>query len=453
MTLGNEQLRSGITARLAADAVALRFETLTPDALRVARQCVIDWLGVTIAARRDPLVEMLAAEAAEEGGHSEASLVGRDAKVSRLQAALINGAASHALDYDDVHGQMLGHPTVTLVPALLAAAQGRAVSGARFLESFVTGYETLVRIARLVNPEHYDHGFHSTGTLGSFAAATACSKLMGLDVDQTAGALGIAATSTSGLKSMFGTMCKPLHAGYASRNGLSAARLAARGFTTRPDAIEAEQGFAATHSKTFNLAAALAPAPRGFHVLDTLFKYHAACYGTHGAIEATRQALGEDSGSIARLKSVRVRASKRMQRVCSIPDPQNGLQAKFSVRATVAFVLAGLDTAGIASYSDERVRSDVVRQLIERVEVEWVDQASDMGTEVELLFDGRPSRKGSFDPGIPLTDLNRQQSRIETKFLALVSPEFGEVRARQLLAELNRLDSVADIDSVLAIAR
>lgn len=452
MSNPGESLRSNFTARVAADAAALRFESLSPAAVRVARQCVIDWFGVTIAARHDPLVEMLAAEAAEEGGRGDATLVGRAAKVARLQGALINGAASHALDYDDVHGQMLGHPTVTLVPALLAAGQGRGVSGQRLVEAFVAGYEALVRIARLVNPDHYDHGFHATGTLGSFAAAAASARLMNLDAVTTAAALGIAATSTSGLKSMFGTMCKPLHAGYASRNGLAAARLAARGFTTRSDAIEAEQGFAATHSRSFDLRAALAPPPRGFFVIDTLFKYHAACYGTHGAIEATRQALGDDPNGANGLRAARVRASRRMQRVCSIANPQTGLEAKFSVRATVAFVLAGLDTAGIASYSDERVRSEAVRQFIERVEVDWVDQPSDMGTEVELVFDNRASRKGHFDPGVPMSDLDRQQARLEAKFMALVSAEFGEPRARHLLAALNRLDMVADIDEVLALA-
>ncbi len=451
--------RQDVTAQLARKALALRREDFPADVSRIARQCFIDWFAVTLAARHDPLVEILSAEALEEGGHALASLIGREQRVGRLQAALINGAASHALDYDDVHGVLLGHPSVTLVPALLAAAQGRQVSGARLIESFVAGYETLIRVARLVNPAHYDRGFHSTGTLGSFGAAAACAHLAGLDANTTATAFGIAGTSTSGLKSMFGTMCKPMHAGLAARNGLAAVRLAARGFGSRTDVLEAEQGFAsALGSFDADAAqAALADAPRGFYILENLFKYHAACYGTHGGIEATRLALGARLGAQSKpdtsgLRSVSVRASKRMQRVCAIANPQTGLEAKFSVRATIAFVLAGLDTAGIHSYSDELVRSATVRNFIERIQVDWVDQASDMLTEVTIDFDGQPRAQGRFDPGIAERDLDRQQNRIEAKFRALTTPEIGTARAEALLVALNRLDEVASIDEVIELA-
>lgn len=450
--------RPDVTAQLARRAVTLRSADFPGDVIRVARQCFIDWFAVTLAARHDPLVEILSAEALDEGGHALASLIGREQRVGRLQAALINGAASHALDYDDVHGVLLGHPTVTLIPALLAAAQGRQVSGARLLESFVAGYETLIRIARLVNPAHYDHGFHSTGTLGSFGSAAACAHLFGLDANTTANAFGIAGTSTSGLKSMFGTMCKPMHAGLAARNGLAAVRLAARGFGSRGDVLEAEQGFASALGASFDAQAALADAPRGFYVIENLFKYHAACYGTHGSIEATRLALGERIGVQTKpntdgLRSVQIRASKRMQRVCAIANPQTGLEAKFSVRATVAFVLAGLDTAGINSYSDALVRSETVRNFIERIQVEWVEQASDMLTEVTIDFDGQPRAQGRFDPGIAERDFDHQQSRVEAKFKALTIPEIGETRALALLDALKRLDELASIDELIELAR
>lgn len=450
MNAVSERQDLGVTAQLAQYAANVHFASLPADVLLVARQCLLDWFAVSIAARHDPLVEILVAEALEEGGSAQASLVGRKEKVSRLQAALINGAASHALDYDDVHGLMLGHPTVTLVPGLLAAAQGRAVTGRQFIEAFVAGYETLIRVARLVNPAHYDHGFHATGTLGSIGAASACARLAGLDVNTTANAIGIAATSTSGLKSMFGTMCKPLHAGLAARNGLTAARLAARGFGSRTDALECEQGFAATHSSKLDVEAAMSAAPKGYHLIDNLFKYHAACYGTHGAIEATRIALAAAGGSSAGVRAVKVRASRRMQRVCAIANPQTGLEAKFSVRATVAFVLAGLDTAGIGSYSDERVCSEAVRSLIERVDVQWIDQPADMLTEVTLEVDGQPARTGHFDPGLPERDLAVQQRRLDHKFNALVAPEIGAQPCAKLAQDIARLETLPSIDVLFA---
>src|SRR5438132_11281507 len=139
-----------------------------------------------------------------------------------------------------------------------------------------------------LRPGHYNLGFHATGTVGAFGAAAACARLLGLNAAMTAQALGIAGTQASGLKSQFGTMCKPFHAGKASQNGLLSARLAARGFSSRPDLVECEQGFALTHGPDFRPEAALVTPLNGCHIFANLFKYHAACYLTHGPIEAAR---------------------------------------------------------------------------------------------------------------------------------------------------------------------
>ena len=157
---------------------------------------------------------------------------------------MVNGAAAHALDFDDVNLAMPGHPSVAILPALLALAEERGSSGADVLTAFVAGYELQCRIGRTIAPGHYDGlGFHATATVGSFGAAAACAHLLGLDADRFATALGIAGTQAAGLKSMFGTMCKPLHAGKAAYHGLMAAKLAARGFTSRTDVHRMRAGF------------------------------------------------------------------------------------------------------------------------------------------------------------------------------------------------------------------
>src|SRR5208282_5374636 len=161
--------------------------------------------------------------------------------------------------------------------------------GREVVAAFVAGYEIACRIGMALRPGHYNLGFHSTATVGSFGAAAACARLLGLDAETTATALGIAGTQAAGLKSQFGTMCKPLHAGKAAYHGLLAARLAARGFTARPDILECAQGFARTHSPDFNPERALATPPGGFHLRNNLFKYHAACYLTHAPIETARK--------------------------------------------------------------------------------------------------------------------------------------------------------------------
>ncbi len=158
------------------------------------------------------------------------------------------------------------------------------------LAAFVAGYELQCRIGKTIAPGHYDVlGFHATATVGSFGSAAACAHLLGLDADQFATALGIAGTQAAGLKSMFGTMCKPLHAGKAAYHGLMAAKLAARGFTSRTDVVECAQGFARTHSPDFNPDRAFDTPPNGWWIASNLFKYHASCYMTHAAIETRAQ--------------------------------------------------------------------------------------------------------------------------------------------------------------------
>jgi 2-methylcitrate dehydratase PrpD len=263
---------TGLTAGIAARAAGVRYESLPADIRALARQCFLDWFAVTLAGAREELAQIVVATAAEEGGAPVATLVGHRARAPLQQAALVNGTTSHALDYDDVHLSYIGHPTVTLVPALLALGEARNASGAEILAAFVAGYETICRIGLLTAPGHYALGFHATATLGSFGAAAACARLLRLDAARTATALGIAGTQAAGLKSMFGTMCKPLHAGMAAQSGLLAARLAARGFTSRGDVLECAQGFAATHGPDFHSAAALADPPGGWHLRGNLFK-------------------------------------------------------------------------------------------------------------------------------------------------------------------------------------
>ena len=236
-----------LTRVLAGKAAALDYDDLPPPARELVRQCVLDYLGVALAGAIDGLVRLLLDEMSEAGGAPQASVIGHEAWLPALSAALVNGVAAHALDYDDVNMAMPGHPSVAILPALLALAELRRSSGREVATAFVAGYETACRIGAALQPGHYNLGFHSTGTIGSFEAAAACARLLGLDAETTAIALGIAGTQAAGLKSQFGTMCKPFHAGKAAQCGLLAARLASRGFSSRTDIVECVQGFALAH--------------------------------------------------------------------------------------------------------------------------------------------------------------------------------------------------------------
>ena len=276
---------ANLTRALAAQAAAVSYVALPEPVRALARQCVLDYYGVALAGADDPLVAILLDEVSDAGGAAQAGVIGHKARLPVLAAALVNGAIGHALDYDDVNLAMPGHPSVAILPGLLALAEQRRSSGRDVIAAFVAGYETCCRVGMAMRPGHYGRGFHATGTVGAFGAAAACAHLLGLDAEATAQALGIAGTQASGLKSQFGTMCKPFHAGKAAQNGLLAARLAARGFSSRPDLLECEQGFARTHAPDFHPEKALAEPPNTFYILANLFKYHAACYMTHAPIE------------------------------------------------------------------------------------------------------------------------------------------------------------------------
>jgi len=443
---------TGLTHVLASKAAGLDYDNLPPPARELVRQCVLDYLGVAVAGASDGSVRLLLDEMNEAGGAPKASVIGHELRLPALSAALVNGAAAHALDYDDVNMAMPGHPSVAILPALLALAELRHSSGHAVATAFVAGYETTCRIGAALQPGHYNLGFHSTGTIGSFGAAAACARLLGLDAETTAIALGIAGTQAAGLKSQFGTMCKPFHAGKAAQCGLLAARLAARGFSSRTDIVECVQGFALTHGPDFAPAAALAEPEGGLHLFANLFKYHAACYLTHAPIECARRLREDHRLEPDAIAGITLRLDASCERVCNIPAPSDGLQSKFSLRQTVAMALAGVDTASLGAYSAENARDPRLVGLRERVVLDWQDSWPQTLSELELeLTDGRRPM-ARHDAGIPAGDIADQGRRLAAKFDSLVEPVFGPSRTRELRETIAGLDSLADIGTLARLA-
>ena len=443
---------TGLTHVLASKAAGLDYDNLPPPARELVRQCVLDYLGVAVAGASDGLVRLLLDEMNEAGGAPKASVIGHELRLPALSAALVNGAAAHALDYDDVNMAMPGHPSVAILPALLALAELRRSSGREVATAFVAGYETACRIGAALQPGHYNLGFHSTGTIGSFGAAAACARLLGLDAETTAIALGIAGTQAAGLKSQFGTMCKPFHAGKAAQCGLLAARHAARGVSSRTDIVECVQGFALTHGPDFAPAAALAEPEGGLHLFANLFKYHAACYLTHAPIECARRLREDHRLEPDAIAGITLRLDASCERVCNIPAPSDGLQSKFSLRQTVAMALAGVDTASLGAYSAENARDPRLVGLRERVVLDWQDSWPQTLSELELeLTDGRRPM-ARHDAGIPAGDIADQGRRLAAKFDSLVEPVLGPSRTRELRETIAGLDSLADIGTLARLA-
>jgi len=433
----------GFTRALVDSVRTLQYDDVPEDAREVGRQCLLDFLGCALAGAREEPVEILIAAVARPEASREAALVGRAERASRLTAALVNGTAAHALDYDDTNAAMNGHPSAPVVPALLALAGD--VDGRRFLTALVAGIELECRLGTRLGGRHYATGFHATGTLGTFGAAAACAHLLGLDEDAWLRAIGIAASEAAGIKAAFGTMTKPLHAGRAASAGALAALLAGGGFTAPPDVLETTQGFAATHAGV--VPERLDDVAARFLIRDTLFKYHAACYLTHAAIEAARRLRVARALDPRAIESVVVTVAPSLLGVCNIAAPTTGLEGKFSLRATTALALLGEDTGAIATYSDAKMRDGAVVRLRDRISVE-VDRArSPMRARVVVVADGR-RLEDEVDTGVPASDLTAQRRRLRTKFDGLAGAALGAERAGELAETalaVDRLPSIREL--------
>jgi len=440
-----------LTRKLAEQARNLRLEDIPEDIRAWARQCVLDYIACALAGAKDELTEILLAEMQEAGGKGTATIMGHGVKLPPAAAAMVNGAASHALDYDDVNLAMPGHPTVAILPALLALAEERGATGAEVLTAFVAGYELQCRVGRIMSPGHYDVlGFHATATVGSFGSAAACAHLMGLNAEQFATALGIAGTQAAGLKSMFGTMCKPLHAGKASYHGLMAAKLAARGFTSRTDVLECTQGFAKTHSPNFNPEKALETPPQGWYIRNNLFKYHAACYMVHASIDAARKLREEHKITPDRISRIRMQIEEASDRICNIQAPTTGLEAKFSLKLATAMGLSGVDTGRLSTYSAEVATDPALVAVRDRVEIDFRKGIPSTFADIELTLTDGTTISANHDSGVPAADTAAQGRRLEEKFMALVEPVLGGNTAGALIAEVARLDSLPDVRGIMA---
>jgi 2-methylcitrate dehydratase PrpD len=419
---------------------------IPPATLEMARLCVLDWCGLALAGAREPLSVLLRDAALVDGARPVATVVGYGRAFSPRQAALVNGAAGHALDYDDVNLAMRVHPTTVILPGLLALAEAHRISGRALIEAFVAGYEAAGLIGTALSASHYARGFHATGTIGAFGAAAACAHLLGLDEEQTARAYGLAGSQAAGLKAQFGTMAKALHAGRAAEAGLTAALWARDGMTARADLLEHRLGFAAAQTDGVPTAGARW---NGYALDRNLFKHHAACFGAHGTLEAIG-ALRRAGLRPEDIRAIRLKVDAGADAMCNIAAPRTGLEAKFSLRFNAALALHGVDTSDSAAYADAIVeRRDLQgsRALV-TVELAPPDWPEDLTEATVTTRDGQ-TRVQRHDVSLPSGDLAMQRVRLHAKFMALAAPVIGGSRAKALAASIRGLEHLADASELL----
>ncbi len=440
-----------VTAEAARWVAGLNAKDIPDAAFERAKHVLLDWLGCSIAGAREPLVGILLEEL---GGETQGpcTIIASGQRARLHDAALINGAMAHALDYDDVNRQLHGHPTACIAPAVMALGEILSANGRDLLTAFIAGTEVACSLGAMCEEGHYEAGFHATGTLGTFGAAAAAAKLMKLDADTTALALGIAASQAAGLKANFGTMTKPLHAGKAAMNGALAARLAARGFTASSEAIEGAHGFAQAQVPGFEPREIRPKAQAPYAVEQMLYKYHASCFLTHSTLNAIRALRADHGFELDDVEAATLKVRSTHASVCCIPEPSSGLEIKFSIAHLAAMGLDGADTSALETFSDANATDPRYIQARARIKLDLRDDM-DRSEAVVLvkLKDGRVLT-GEDNVGVPATDTSDQWERLSAKFTSLAAPVAGPQRTAELLQRIGALESEADISTLMKAA-
>jgi 2-methylcitrate dehydratase PrpD len=322
-----------------------------------------------LAGSREPASAIAAQMVREQGGSADAAVFGHSFHAPSSEAALVNGTSAHALDFDDVNMSMRGHPSVPLLPAVFALGEKLGSSGRDVLDAFVLGFEVECKLGSVIGAAHYALGWHATSTLGTLGAAAACARLLRLEPHRTQTALGLATSLSSGVRQNFGTMAKPLHAGLAARNGVTAATLAQRGFTADEAALEGESGFlrAASGGARLN-PRALARLGDPWEIVSPGIgvKLYPCCYATHRAIDAALEIIASDGPPYANIDSIQVTVSRGTLMPLQKSLPETGLEGKFSMEYCVSAALCD-GRIGLATFTDEAVQRSEVRKLMKRV--------------------------------------------------------------------------------------
>ncbi len=357
-----------VSRRLAQFVVETDADSLPQGVRREAVRTFCNWLGCAVGGARHSAVGIAIASLKPFAGPPQATILGRPERLDILHAALVNGISSHVLDFDDTHLRTVIHPAGPVASAILALGEHRSVTGREFINALVLGVETECRIGNAVFPAHYDRGWHITGTAGVFGAAAATGKLLGLDETRLLWAFGIAATQPVGLREMFGTMTKSLHPGRAAQNGLTAALLAAGGYTSSERALEAPRGWANVLSESRDYAEITEGLGTRWEILLNSYKPFPCGIVIHPAIDGCLQIYRTCKPDAAAIDRIDLRAHPLVLELTGKRTPQIGLETKFSVfHACAAAIVEG--AAGEEQFSDRAAQDPLIVAVRDRVHV------------------------------------------------------------------------------------
>lgn len=437
----------GATEKLVDFIIKTKYEDLPEEAINMAKQCFLDCIGVSLAGCVQPIAKIMESYLKDVGGTPQSSIIGLGIKTSSTNAAFANGTIGHALDYDDMIFPVIGHPTVPILPAVLALGESTGATGKDVLLAFILGFEVFCKVGAATSPSHWYKGFHATATIGTYGAVAAASKLLKLDEEQTMNAFGIAGSQASGLKQNLGTMTKPFHAGHAAEGGVKAALLAKKGFTAAKDVLEGQFGFAKLMTDGYNFGV-LDKLGNHWDIVDPapFFKPYPSCGGTHAAMNAMLSLIKEYDLKPDEVERVDAGMNPGGVEELIYTEPKNALQAKFSMQFCLAIMLLERK-GGLAQFTDAKVRDPKTAELMKRINLYvdqelteslplgWVDKTATVKVKMK---DGRKYKRTT-DIEHPTWD--ELKSKYE-ECASLVLPENKLRRSIDVITNLEKLKSL-----------
>ena len=445
---------SGLSAadRLAVFARNLEYVDLPKAVVEQAKRCLLDTIGVTLAGSKTDTGKTFISLAREWSGIEEATIIGDGARVPSPNAALVNGTVGHVHELDDGHRFALGHPGVTSIPAAIAVAEKVAANGRELITATVLGYDVFVRIAKSVNPSHRSRGFHTTGTCGTFGAAAAAGKILGLDEKEMVNAIGIAGVQAAGLMEVMRgeSQIKPLNAGRAAHNGSLAALLAERGVTAPRTILEGDDGFCKAYSDKYATKRIVEELGENYSIMGIYVKLHAACRHAHPAIDCALHLVREHTLTPEEVERVVVKTYTAAYRLTGTEyEPKTASTAKFSIPYCLATALT-YGRVGLDEFTMDKIGDEGLLKLARRVAVQ-VDPEIDKlapdkrGASVELFIKGGGRYKWMVDNprGEPEKPVSNKELR--DKFKTLVNPVLGSDKASKIINTVNRLEKMKNV--------
>lgn len=429
------------------------YQDIPAEIIDKAKQCLLDSIGVAIYGSTFEPSQISLDVVKEAGGKEESTILGTNCKAPSFLAAMTNGIRAHVADYDDVGG--LSHPSCVLMPTTLNLAEAKGLDGRSLLTAFVLGNEIGGKQGEVMMWRHYEVGFHSTGTVGTIAAAAAAAKLLGLSPAQTTNALGIAASSASGIRQNFGTMTKCWHAGHAASAGILAALSAQKGYDASPQALDGKIGFIAAFQGNTEKAFPTDKLGNPYFLTKIMFRKYPGCHGTHAAVDVALKLRSQYGFSPQEIEAVECYGRPLMSSVLIYKEPATGLQAKFSLEYCVAAALT-LGCLGIAQFTDEAVLNPEVRKTMQKLSVIDDEDIEKLAKDKNLLAPARvkvilndgqefsqmieEARGGPSDP--------LSWPEIEDKFLECTSLALPVYQAREVISLIHNLEEVENISAL-----